>query len=524
MPRIPIYEPNTFVDTESGITPRATSADFGSGAGLEAIGQGFSTVSDTLNRVAEQQEVTNAAVAAAQFRAQWTSELTKRANSDAIGNPNFSDDFHQEMMDSTNAADGQFYTAAGQRAWAQQKAEAVSALSERASMHQAAAQRGIAIQKWNSFLDNQRNSLVQDPTQFNSVMRQSLDLIHDPSGPLADTPPQDRLAVERETKSRLAQSTVEGMFRIDPQAASDALKRGDYAQFLDKDATFMLENRADRFIRAQEVDQMRRIALQDKLQREAEKNDENKFVTALYTDPTALKPNDILNSNLSPEHKVQFLNMQAAAVSPQKIATDPRVFQQVFDRIHLPDGDPRKITDENELNPLVGHGLDMEGLKTLRGEMEGKGTQDGELSAQLRKNFFEMGKHELTGSDPIIGLRDPKGDVIYQRWLASTLTAYQQQHAAGKTDAQLFNPDSPDYLGKTIGTLKRPLSEYFADLAGSNPAHPEFIEAAKAAPPPQPAADDQLDLSTPDKIREAFRAGKLPKDKALELLKSQGLQ
>jgi hypothetical protein len=53
-------------------------------------------------------------------------------------------------------------------------------------------------------------------------------------------------------------------------------------------------------------------------------------------------------------------------------------------------------------------------------------------------------------------IKDPKGDELYLKFLANALPAYDAGKKAGKTPAQLLNPDSPDYIGKSITNYKRP--------------------------------------------------------------------
>ena len=188
-------------------------------------------------------------------------------------------------------------------------------------------------------------------------------------------------------------------------------------------------------------------------------------------------------------------------------------FYSVFQRIHAQDGDPNKVTDPAQLYPMVGQpgGLTMEGLTKAREELAGKSTPDGEAEANMRSTFFKVAHGQLTGSDDGLGLKDPQGEAIYLKFMAHAYPQIQADKAAGKTAAQIFSPDSPDYIGKSIPAFKRTLAQRTADMINANG------EVATApTDTPQPGifsrlfgADDAPDLSSPDKVKAAFFSGKI---------------
>ena len=185
-------------------------------------------------------------------------------------------------------------------------------------------------------------------------------------------------------------------------------------------------------------------------------------------------------------------------------------FLNVFNRIHAAEGDPNKITDPKQVYSLVGNGLTMSGLEKVRQEIAGKSTPDGEAESAMRAQFFRNAHGALTGTNDGLGLKDPKGEELYLRFMAQAYKAIDAGKSAGKTPAQLFDPASPDYVGKIIAGMKRTPAQFSQDLDGANggtsaPAAAAVKSYQRAdleaemvrrgllknnAPPPAPAAPD----------------------------------
>lgn len=145
-------------------------------------------------------------------------------------------------------------------------------------------------------------------------------------------------------------------------------------------------------------------------------------------------------------------------------------FSSVFNRIHAPDGDPNRITDQTQLYSMVGQpgGLTMSGLEKARQEISGKNTPDGEAESKMREQFFRNAHGALTGTNDGLGLKDPKGEELYLRFMAAAFPAIESAKSVGKSPAQIYDPSSPDYVGKLIQGMKRSPAQYQQDLTGAN--------------------------------------------------------
>lgn len=224
-------------------------------------------------------------------------------------------------------------------------------------------------------------------------------------------------------------------------------------------------------LRSAEVEVERTKRLLDDQKRDAQMKTADTFLVRLQPGvDNPLTPKDILASNLDPAHKKQFLDMLEKSLEPQPIKTDPTIFTGLFDRINLPDGDPNKISNEADLNRYtIERKLSFEDLGRLRGEIQGRRTQAGDIEATLKKGLVEIAKSELTGTNPLLQLRDPIGDTQLQKFMSQFLPEYERQRQAGKTAIQLLSPESPDYLGKAIEQFRRPPDVFMRDLLGFNP-------------------------------------------------------
>jgi uncharacterized protein (TIGR02594 family) len=206
------------------------------------------------------------------------------------------------------------------------------------------------------------------------------------------------------------------------------------------------------------------------------------------------------------EHALGLL--QAKAAGQKDVGTYGQGFYDLFKRIHLPDGNPNKITAESQLYEHSGPNgdLTLAGLKELRTELSSKRTPEGEAESVMRAQFLKTAKNQISGSDEGLHLKDPKGDELYQRFLAQFFPAYQKGKQDGKTAFQMLDPGSPDYLGKSIAQFKRPMSQWTADmLAAAN-------GASQAAP----------DLNTPQGLISAVQSGKMTRAEGEKLALERG--
>lgn len=462
MPRIQDYQTTVSAQADIG-GRRATVADFGN---VVDNGAALSQAADYIGEVVQRQEVSDVSAKMAEKRAEWTVKLQERANESELGDPEFASKFNEDFNNDISGLGDNIHTAAGRRVFKQSQAELTAHFVQSAGMYQAKSAGEKSVLDYSRALDANRNTLIADPSQFKTVLADSTRALDDREGSYAKMPAVDREKLKRQTEETLALSAVQGEIRLDPKAALDRLKDGAWASHLDADKTFTMQRQAEIGIHAKELEAARLEAAARKREGEAQKATENKFIAKLVEDPTSLSAKSVSDSNMLPDDKIKWLGIIDRAAKPGVMKTDPGVYLDLFERAHLPVDDPRAIKDESELDKYFGKGLTMDALKELRAEVSGKRTPEGQVEAELKKGLIDFAKSSLTGSNNVLGWRDPKGDEQLQRYMSYFLPEFAKQRQAGKSAIELLSPDSPDYLGKAIDQYKRPMAQMLKDRIG----------------------------------------------------------
>lgn len=138
-------------------------------------------------------------------------------------------------------------------------------------------------------------------------------------------------------------------------------------------------------------------------------------------------------------------------------------FYSLFKAIHDPDGG----VSAADLQGHVGEkgDLTIAGYDRLVKEMSGKGTPDAEADGMMKKQFFANAKQQISSADEGLGIKDPKGEEQYLKFMARALNDYDEGRTQGKSPSALLNPDSNDYIGKSIPSFKRSLAQQMADIS-----------------------------------------------------------
>lgn len=259
------------------------------------------------------------------------------------------------------------------------------------------------------------------------------------------------------------------------------------------------------------TEQLRAMTLQDKQDRENAEKAGNGYVTQMLKDPTQVDPQAIANDpSLKYEQKLALTDRLNAVLAGKGQGKDVQTygagFWPAYQAVHAPEGDPNRITDPSQLWGMTGPGgsLTLAGVDKLTAEIQGRRTPEGEAEGEMKKAFLSNARAQITGTNEGLHLRDPKGDELYLKFLAHVLPAYDGGKKAGKSAAQLLNPDSPDYVGKGIATFKRPPAQWASDMLQDNA--------------PEPAAQGAIDLTTRDGIVAAYRSGRIDRGAASDAL------
>lgn len=235
----------------------------------------------------------------------------------------------------------------------------------------------------------------------------------------------------------------------------------------------------------------------------------------IHSDTPTLTGRDILNdTRLTKEAKEKLFGVKMTATGGEKAdKTYGPGFYKLYQQVHATDNDPNRITDPTSLYSHVGPDGDLTvaGVDKLVSEIQGRKTPEGVAEGEMKSQFFKMAKSQISGSDEGLHIHDPKGDELYLKFMAQALPAYDAGRKAGKSATQLLNPDSPDYVGKSIATFKRPMDQWFSDVVQSG------------GPKTEPAQSfDPNKVNSLDDLVTAYRAGKVPKAVADQLAVDKG--
>ncbi len=94
-------------------------------------------------------------------------------------------------------------------------------------------------------------------------------------------------------------------------------------------------------------------------------------------------------------------------------------------------------------------------------------TPDGAYEVQMQNTVLDAMRNQLTvGGKYAV---DTKGKEIYSGMQSSFYALWDSEIKAGKTPAQLADPESKDYIGNAFMSLKRSPSQALADVANAKP-------------------------------------------------------
>lgn len=311
------------------------------------------------------------------------------------------------------------------------------------------------------------SALMNDPSAFDLTL-QNFNTYVDTMVAKNGLPSEKAMELRQAGVSNLAEGAARGWMNVNPEFAKKLISEGKWDNYISGDAKKRLLGEAEVHVNAQRVEQKRVERELEEAKKQRVNATQDKMLMQIYENKLSTK--DIVNSpDLDFDSKREMLSVLNKHVT-ESLRTDPGVFNSLFQRVHLPDGDPNKITNPNDLNAFVGNGIDVTSLQKLRREMSGKNTPEGQLETSLKKGFMDIAKGKLTKSNPLTGLRDPSGDQQYQAFLAEFSDEYAKQRALGKTSAQLLSPTiagkpNPEYLGNMIDAYVKTPEQIMKEMA-----------------------------------------------------------
>lgn len=446
MPKLPGIELRT-----GGAPPvsRAKAEADPKGLGFPQFGSAVAQVGQMLRKRAEQNEISNVNERMAALQSEFT---RKFQDSFQKANPNDTE-LGQRLVtdfeDRLGQIGGEVSTRGGSLYFQKISAQMKGHFANSAASYQAELAGANAKANYQKAMKSLSSALIDDPSSLKLALEMhdsNLDSLVESGG----LPSKAATQLKEAGKTELAKQSIRGWIRLKPEGTKKLLTKGEWDGYIDGDLKKQLMAEADQELRAREVEAERLKKEQERALKESQRVTQNDFLDKLTNNQ--LSTREILDSNLEAfgsGSKKQFIQMLNSNLSPID-RDDPVVFQSLFDRAHLPDGDPNKLTDENELNAYLGKGLSLNSLKNLRKEVLLKGTRSGETEANLKKSFVDLARGALVKTNPYLGIKDPVGEANYQAFSSEFFDEYEKQRKKGKTPQELLSPTSKDYLGPIL--------------------------------------------------------------------------
>jgi hypothetical protein len=318
-------------------------------------------------------------------------------------------------------------------------------------------------------IDAAQTTVQTDPSQYTDVLAATMTAIDDPRSDYGRAGVEQRDAIKRMATEQIASSTVRGMIGDSPQHALRSLQVGEWDKAISGEQKIVLMNAAETGIRTQEVE-ARRAEAEALRQQKARYDATDQTFGAQFAlhqaNPgkpefkplTATQIGVALRDNQidGPTGRA-WLNMieENARRGPTAVHTNPTVERDLFKRIYLKDGDPKKIIDTQPIyDAYLRKQLSDTDMGRLRDELVKSRSPEGSQFGKEKADFLKGIEPQITKPGPFGIYADPTTPekfAEFQRELEATIAKY---HQAGKDPRTLFDPGSTDYFGKVAKSSK----------------------------------------------------------------------
>lgn len=517
MPRIYTQQ----VSAEGGIPARrASGSDVGGtgiselGAGIQSAGQDLAFMNRKFEAAAEQQEISDVHEFLQRARGQGLERAVAIENSVDPGLNPSTRDLGKEFLfgESGEGDEGSLkahfdehrqllkYPAAIQ-AFDRGAAELTTHFSEHfLDVHRRLA-REYAKTSHVSMIDRAQNDVERHPDSYDLVMRQITTAMTAPDGPYSQDkiPRATRDKLMAEAREAVTEYKVRGEIKRDPYAAMAMLEKGVFDADIPAERKTALYETAKVAIHAKQVEGAQAAAEANRQRIELARTAEATLVEKLLAhdqNPSKnpmVKPQDILDSHLAqhdPQKALTLTNLLHArakenAERPQH--TNPVVMNRLFKRIHLPDGDPKKLLDTDEIyNAYTNGHLSFTDMGNLRREVTEARSPEGSIFGKEKAEFFHRVGPQILKPGPFGVYADPSTPEQFYRFQQDAEEAIKQYRKLGKDPRELLDPTHKNYLGKQ-DFIKKYQHDSFGSLSSSIQLPESTVPATPSTQPAAPA-------------------------------------
>lgn len=185
------------------------------------------------------------------------------------------------------------------------------------------------------------------------------------------------------------------------------------------------------------ADQAALIRAQNQMKEQQDKQIQGDFLNKFYAG--SLKTDDVMNSQLpavGTGSKKDFMDMIKDGPKVGNPALHNQLYQSVLQGI---------VSDPSQLVPYMAQkdGISVEQAQNLASAMN-KGPDESQ------KAFLIGAKPQITGSNDLLGIKDPQGDAKYSAMLFELDRMIQEGKKKGLSSRDLLDPSSKNYVGKQL--------------------------------------------------------------------------
>jgi hypothetical protein len=504
MPRIRGYQEQ--VSSQGDFPQRsAYGTDFG-GAGMVNLGNAVQQLGSDAGQIQRfllanksRQEVTDAQTGLMRLQADSEQELLAKYKAWKPGDPSLAESYQgiiKQRLDTfgyTEDGTEKYVTQAGNNAFRTGAEHLSATVMKHASTLDADLAGKAAVIQYNETVAKQGNFLQAHPNFYELRKEEFGAIIDNPHGVYSTIPGVEREKLRQEGTAALAIAAAQGHIRKAPHVMLEkfrdpALAQDEQYGWIARDIP---ANKFDDLIRqanteahALETEQARLEAERKREAIELSRTKEAGLVEKLLMhqqdrSQPALTSADVLTAmdeGMDGEKGLtmwRLLEAQAKEDPYKPVHTNPAVENMLFKRIHLPDNDPKKIIELDDVIKYKSQ-LSWSSFNYLKQEIIENRSPEGSVFNKEKAEFYKAYEQQVLKPGPFGIYADPTNGGHWLRFKADTEEAIKQIRKEGGNPRDVFNPKSQHFRGS-----KEVLSQYTATGFGSTGAEP----AAAPVPP-----------------------------------------
>lgn len=431
------------------------------GRGIEKFGTELTGALQAVEQRNTQVEVSDANATISQARADYMDRIAQETNDGTLDVDKVKGDYQKFVEKEYD----NFSTAGGRNTFNRLSARAGGSILQHAAHGYSVVQSNQAKADLVTSVNNYSSVLMKDPTQFPDIRDSQTEAIQAQVDAGMLTPPQQiqmQKAVDVELSKAAtrgyAQSDYENMKqaivatggKVDPEdprynTARHMLDAGGFDQFLDSSQKHSLYQELRQNQTAAQTEGLRLLNIHDGALNGQQEVWKQQAVAKLAKN--TLSTDDVLKSPMDAADKYTWIE-RIKSWSKQEIATDPRVKNNLTQRILSADNEPGHISDMSQLTQAVGHGISPQDYEHLSNLID-KSPQ-GQVNKHNEKSLIDMAKAKLVKPSGLGGFPDPDGEYNLMMFTNALQEAKQKAIAEGKPASAVLNPNSPEFFGKEI--------------------------------------------------------------------------